>query len=108
MTEVSIKYLSNIFKAFKNLTYERYKRNRYKHIPTDSYFYPERKLAKYMMRNLRGPVRTQNMITQKMSNSKIITQKIPNLHVCSTDESEYKGIEPKRINISTCSTQNSK
>ena len=60
-------------------------RKRSKHIPTESYLFIAIHLANFMMRNLRGPVRTQNMSTQNMSNYKISTKKMSNLHVCSKD-----------------------
>ena len=44
------------------------------------------------MINLCGFVRTQKMSAKNMSNSKMSTQNIPNLHVGSTDESEPKGL----------------
>ena len=81
-----LKDLSNIIKDFKDLPYKGYFRKRFKHMPSDSYFYLTIQLAKFVMINSRGPVITQNMGTQKMSNSKISTQNIPNLHVCYTDE----------------------
>ena len=52
--------------------------NRSKHMPTDSYFYLERQLTKFMIRNLCGPVITQNISMQKMSNYKVSKQNIPN------------------------------
>ena len=55
-------------------------------MPTDSSLYRARELSKCMMRNLCGPITTQNMSTQKMSNSKMTIQNIPNSHVCSRDE----------------------
>ena len=68
------------------MTYEGYARKRCNHMPTDSYFYPARQLKKFTIINLRGPVRTQKTSMQNMSNSKMSTQKIPNLHACSRDE----------------------
>ena len=56
-------------------------------MPNYSYLYLAIKLEKCMMRNLCGLVRTQKTSTQKMSDSKMNNQNIPNLHVCSTDES---------------------
>ena len=53
-------------------------------MPTDSYVYTAKQLAKCMMRNLRGPVRTQKTSTQKTGNYNMSTQNIPNSHVCST------------------------
>ena len=68
-----------------------------------------------MMRfNLRvGPVRTQMTNMQKMNNYDMIMQKIPNLHVCSSDDSESKRInadnsESKRVIVNTCSTDERK
>ena len=68
INEVSLKDLYNIIKEFKDFPYEGYVRKRYKHISTDSYLYLAIHLEIFTMRNLRGPIRTQNMITQKMSN----------------------------------------
>ena len=87
ITEVSLKDLYTIIKEFKDLPYEGYARNRSTHIPTDSYFYLERNIEKFMMRNSRGLLRTQNMSTQKMSNSR----------VCSMDERESRS-----INVNMC------
>ena len=46
-----MKYLSNIIREFEKLTYKNYERRGPKHEPTDSYFYLERHLAKFMMRS---------------------------------------------------------
>ena len=54
ITEVSLKDLYTIIKEFKDLPYEGYARNRSTHIPTDSYFYLEINVEKFMMRNSRG------------------------------------------------------
>ena len=70
------------------MTYEGYVRNRSKPMLTDSYFYPSRQLAKRMMINSCGPARTQTTSPQNMSISNVSVQKIPNLHVCSTDENK--------------------
>ena len=40
-----------IIRDFKKLSYRSYERSRPKHEPTESYFYPERQLAKFMMRS---------------------------------------------------------
>ena len=42
----SKKDLSNIIRKFEKLPYESYDRKRPKHEPTDSYFYPARKICK--------------------------------------------------------------
>ena len=42
MTEVSIKDISKIIEEFKYVPYESYVKKRYKHMPTESYFYPTR------------------------------------------------------------------
>ena len=65
-------------------------RNRYKRVPTESYFYLARQLAKCMMRlnSHVVPIRTKTTNTRKMNSSEMITQKIPNSHVCSMDESK--------------------
>ena len=67
---------------------------RYKHVHTDSYFYPAIQLAKRMMIfNIRvGPVRTQMTNSQKMNTYEMIIQMISNLHIYSSDESESKKI----------------
>ena len=43
------------------------------------------------------PVRAQMTNTQRMNNSETITQKIPNSHVYSLDESEWKMINADEI-----------
>ena len=113
ITEVSLEDLSKIIREFKDFNKEGYVRKIPKHMPTDSYLYLARQLAKCAMINLRGPVRTQNMSTYIMSYSKISTQKIPSLHVCSTDKSRSKSIkadesEQKRVNVNVCSPNESK
>ena len=57
-------------------------------MPTESYHYLSRHLAKCMTINSCGPVRTRNKSTQNMSNSKMSSQKIPNLYAYSTDDSK--------------------
>ena len=66
------------------------KRSKYTH--TDSYFYLARHLTKCMMRFDMHvcPVRTKMTNIQKMNNSDMITQNIPYLHVCSSDEIKLK------------------
>ena len=64
ITDVSMKDISNVIKEFEILPYKVYVRKRLKHEPDDSYFHPERHLAKFTMRantfNLNfDPVRTQ-------------------------------------------------
>ena len=46
---VSKKDFSKIIRDFEKLPYEIYEKKRPKHEPTDSYFYPSRQLAKFMM-----------------------------------------------------------
>ena len=87
MTEVSLKDIFKIIKEFKDVPYEGYASKRYKHIPTESYLYLARQLENYTMSNFHGLVRTY----------KKSTQKIPNLHVCSTDESKSKRINADEI-----------
>ena len=98
-----------MIKEFERLDYEGYVRKRPKNEPTDSYSYLARQFSKCMMiiNSHVGPVRIQTTNTQKMNISDMNTQKIPNLHVCSSDESE-----PKRINLDKtvsylCSTDKS-
>ena len=69
------------------MPYEVYVINRSKQMPTDSYFYTARYIAKFMISNSSGPVRRQNM-----SNSKMSAQNVPNSRVCSTNKSESKRI----------------
>ena len=90
ITNVSLKEFSKIIKEFEDYTYEGYARNSSKHMPTDSYFYLSRNIENCMMIFNMGVVsiRTQMTSTQKMNNSKRITQNIPNLHFCSSNESE--------------------
>ena len=94
ITNVSAKYLSKNIKELEDLTYEGHVQKSSKHVPTDSYFYLSRKLAKCMMRfNMcNGPARTQMNTTQKMNNSEISMQNIPNLQGFSSDESKSKEI----------------
>ena len=85
ISNVSLKDIYDIIKGFEDLTYDGYVRKRSKHVPTDSYFYLSRQLAKCTMRfNMPiGPVRTQMTNTQNMNNSEMSMQNISNLHVCS-------------------------
>ena len=53
-----------------------------------------------------GPVITQMTNTQKMNNYEIKTQNTPNLHVCSTDESESERIKADKTKLHICSTDN--
>ena len=46
-----MKELSKIIREFEKLLYKIYERRRPIHEPTDSYFYPARQLAKFMMRS---------------------------------------------------------
>ena len=62
-------------------------------MPTDIYFDLERQNAKFMMSNFCSSLRTKNMSTQKIINSRSLlrtqntsTQKISNSRGCSTDE----------------------
>ena len=59
-----------------------------KHEPTDSYFYPARKVDKCMvvLNSHIGCVRTKITSKNKMNNSKMISQKNPNLYFCSSDD----------------------
>ena len=94
ITNVSLKDISKILKEFEYLPYEGYVRKRSKHVSTDSYFYLARQLANFMMKFSMhvSPVRTQMANRQKMNNSYMSSQNIPNLHVCYSDESESKSI----------------
>ena len=58
-------YISKIIKEFEKLPYEGYVWKRSTNKPTDSYFYPQRQLAKCMMRlnSHVGPVRIQTTNT---------------------------------------------
>ena len=49
ITNVSLKGLSKIIKGFEDFPYEGYVLKRSKHVPTYSYFYLARHLAKCMM-----------------------------------------------------------
>ena len=88
-----LKSVSRIFlrllRNFKDVPFGSYVSMRYKHMPIDSYFYLGRHISKFMMSNLRGSVRTQNIITEDMSNS----------WGSSTDKSESK-----RVNANACLT----
>ena len=61
-------------------------------MPTESYLYPSIQLEKYtMILNLHiFPVITQTTNTQKMNNSEMSRQKIPNSYVSSSDEKKIK------------------
>ena len=83
-------------------------RKRSRHEPTDSYFYVSRQLVKSIMRlNLHvGPVRTQMTNTQKMNIYEMNKQNIPNLYVCSLDESKPKRINTDETLSHVCSMEN--
>ena len=49
-----------------------------------------------------GPVRTKMINTQKMNNSEMSTQNIPNLRVCYLDEIESKGISVDEVLLHVC------
>ena len=89
INNVSITDISNIIKEFGYLFKEGYVRRRSKHVPTDSYFYLARQLAKRTMRvNMRVcPLRMKMTNTQKMNCFETSTQNIPNLHVCYLESS---------------------
>ena len=87
ITKVSLKDLSKVIREIKYFPCEGYMRKRSKQMPNDCYLYLTRQLEPCIMRNSRGPVRTQNMRTQRMSNYKMSTQNIPKFHVFSTDKS---------------------
>ena len=98
-----MKDISNIIKEFLKLLYKGYVRKRPKHEPTNSYFYPERKLAKCMVRadsfnSHVDPVRTEMTVIQH----------IPISHIFHSDESKSKGIiEVERL-LRVCSKYESK
>ena len=66
-------------------------------------------LAKCMMKlnSHVDPVRMQMTITQKINISEMNIQKIPNSHVCSSDESESKGIIADKNLLQVCYTHRS-
>ena len=68
-----MKDLSKNIKECEWLPYEGYVWNSYKHVPTDSYPYLSRQLAKCIMRfNLHVfPVRTQMTSTKNIPNSQV-------------------------------------
>ena len=84
-------------------------RNSSKHVPTDSYFYTERQLAKCMIIfNIPvGPVIIQTTNTQRMNNYETSIQNIPNLHGCSSYESKSKGINADTSLLHVYSTDES-
>ena len=92
---MSLKDISKIIKEFEKFPYEGYVQKRSKHEPTDSCLYLSRQISKCMMRlnSHVGPVRMQRTNTQKINNSDISTQNIPNLHVCYTENINSKGIK---------------
>ena len=89
-TNVILKDISKIIKEFEKVPYEGYVRKRSKYVPTDSYFYIARHPDKCMTRlNLHVvPVRIKMTNTQRMNNSEMSTQNIPNFRVCSTDKNK--------------------
>ena len=94
------------------MPYEVHVRKSYKRMPHDSYLYLSIQLAKCMMSNFCGPVRTQKMSTLKISNYEMSTQNIPNLYVCYTNDRESKIInadksESRRVNVNACSMDES-
>ena len=105
ITNVSLKDLSKIIKEFEDLTYGSYVQKRSKHMHTDSFFYLAGQFAKCtMIFNMRiGPVRMQMTNTQKMNNTEMSMQKIPNLHVCYLDEIKSKGINVNESLSHVCS-----
>ena len=90
ITEGSLKYLLKIIEEFKDVYYKENVRKGSKHMPTDTYLYPSRQLAKMMMINFRGSVITQNMSTKKMNNSRglVRRQNMSNQRGCYTDKSK--------------------
>ena len=60
ITYVSLEDLSKIFKEFRDLNYVGYVPKSSKHVPTESYFYPARQIAKFTIRFSMsvGPIRT--------------------------------------------------
>ena len=87
ITNVIMRYFSNIIKEFKRLHYKGYVQERPKHEPTDNYFYLARHLDKCIMRadplNLRvDPVRTEMTCTLQ----------IPISCVCDSDKRKSKEI----------------
>ena len=52
IVNVSKKYLLKIIREFEKLPYDIYEKKSPKYEPSDSYFYPERQLANFMMRQL--------------------------------------------------------
>ena len=52
-----------------------------------------------------GPVRTQMTNTEKTNKSEMSTQNIPNLHVCSLDDSESKRINADKSDWYVYSTE---
>ena len=106
ITNVSIKDISKIIKEFEDFTYEGYVGKSSKNVPTSSYLYISRHFSKCTTRfNMCvGPVRTQMTNTKSMNNSDMSTQKIPNLHVCSLNDSESKRINADKIESHACST----
>ena len=80
------------------MPYESYVSKRSKKIPTDSYFFLARHLAKFMMSNLCGLVRTKNMSTENMSNScgLVRTKNMSNSRDFSTDDSKSKMVNAMR------------
>ena len=78
-----MKDLSKIIRDFEKLPYKSYERRRPKNDPTDSYFYPETKLAEC---NMRADALNLHVYPVRMEMAG--TKQIQILNVCSTDESK--------------------
>ena len=92
-----------IIKDFTGFSYKGYVHKRTKHEPTDSYFYPERQLAKCMMRadalnQQVEPVRTEMTGKQQIKISQI----------CDSNESKSKGIIADEKLLKFCSMDKGK
>ena len=87
-------------KEFDKLPYKSYERRRPKHEPTESYFYPERQIAKCMMRadylNLHVYPAGMEMTAMKQ---------ILISHFCSTNENKLKLFLVTKTLSQTCSTE---
>ena len=103
ITKVSLKDISKIIMEFKDLPHEGYVGKRYKQMSTDSHFYLEGKLCKLYDEKWEWPCKNTKTSMQNMSNFNMSTQKMSDLHVCSTDERKSK-----RVTVNVCSMDESR
>ena len=87
INKVSMKYLSKIIKEYEKFPYKDYAWKRPKHVPTDSYFYIAKHLAKCMMRAYAFNSKVEPIITKTTGIQNILIS-----HVCDSEKRGLKGI----------------